>query len=137
MIDVNEAKAKLQDAFSLEKIASNLPILLMIGAGILIVDKIVGIGVKLEPINKRIRKWNRQAVFEIIDTVGDNIQLLDTILKSLGIDIGEVSLHKLSDFLQNLATGGKHIGTLYDIMKPSLMKARGAIQGKLGNYQEP
>ncbi len=136
MIDVNEAKAKLEYMFSLEKLTSNLPMLLAIGAGILIIDKIVGIGVKLEPINKRIRKWNRHAVFEIIDTVGDNVQLLDTILKSLNIDVGENNLHKLSDFLQNLATGGKHIGTLYDMLKPSLMKARGVVQGKLGNYQK-
>lgn len=131
-----EAKEKLMEAFSLEKVASSLPTLLLIGAGILIIDKIVGIGVKLEPINKRVRKWNRQAVFEIIDSVGDNIQLLDTILKSFGIDIGEDNLHKLGDLLQNLATGGKHIGTMYDLLKPSLMKAGGSLQRKLGNYKE-
>ena len=136
MIEVDDVKAKFQEAFSLEKISSNLPIIAMIGAGILIIDKIVGIGVKLEPINKRVRKWNRQAIFEIIDSVGDNIQLLDTILRSFNINLGENNLKRLADFLQNLATGGKHIGTLYDLIKPSIMKARGGVQPKLGNYKE-
>ena len=111
-MDVDEAKGKLMDIFSWERIAENLPLLLGFAGGLVIIDRLLSIGERLEPVYEKVKRWNSDGLFEIIDTVGDNIQLLDLVLRAFKVNLGDTNLDKLADFLQSLATGGKHLSKL-------------------------
>ena len=115
-MDLVETKDKLKELFSWEKIAENLPMIAGIGVVLIVLDKLIGIGEKLTPMYENVKHWNSDGVFEIIDTVGDNIQLVDLIFKAFKIDLGGDSLDKLADFLQSLATGGKHLSKLMGLV---------------------
>lgn len=135
-MDLVETKDKLKDLFSWEKVAENLPLIAGIGIGLIVIDKLLGIGKKLEPMYEKVKHWNSDGVFEIIDTVGDNIQLVDLIFKAFKVDVGGDNLDKLADFLQSLATGGKHLSKLMGMVDLStLLGAGGSGRGKSG-YKE-
>lgn len=119
-MDTREAKEKIKEYVSIDKIVENLPMILLIGGGLLLLDKLLKIGVKLEPFFRRRRKFRKNRFFEIIDTLGDNIQIFDMIAKLFKIEFSKVELKKIGDLLQNIGTGGKHISTLYDLIQPKV-----------------
>ncbi len=135
-MDLVETKDKLKELFSWEKIAENLPMIAGIGVGLIVLDKLIGIGEKLAPMYEKVKHWNSDGVFEIIDGVGDNIQLVDLIFKAFKIDLGGDSLDKLADFLQSLATGGKHLSKLIGLVDVSkLLGAGGSGRGSKSRYK--
>lgn len=115
-MDVDEVMVKFKDAFSWEAVVENLPAIAGIGVGLIIVDRLLGIGERLGPVYEKVKDWNSDGFFEIIDTVGDNIQLVDLILKAFNVDLGGRNLDKIADFLQSLATGGKHLSKLMSLL---------------------
>lgn len=115
-MDVEEAKEKVMDFFSWEKVAESLPLLAGVAVGLIVVDKLLNIGEKLAPVYDKVKDWNSDGVFEIIDTVGDNIQLLDMIFKAFKVNVGDRNLDKIADFLQSLGTGGKHLSKLMGLV---------------------
>ena len=115
-MDTDEAKYKYKKYFSWEKILENLPFILAVGGGVLILDKLIGIGAMLEPMFKKRRRWKKKKTFEAIDTAGDNIQIIDSLLKLVGLELDGDELKKVGDFLQNVGTGGKLIVSLYELM---------------------
>ncbi len=133
-MDIEEAKMKAEKILSWQNIANSLPLILVIGVVLIIVDKIVGISEKIRPKWQSRKRYRKNVLFEVIDTIGDNIQLISGFIKLLGIDLGEDDLKKIADFLQNLGTGGKTLNALYDLIKPIL----GGVgnKGKRGNYKE-
>lgn len=136
-MDVDEAKVKLQNLFSLEKVAENLPIIIGLGVGLIVLDKLLDLGTKLAPVYEKVKQWNSDGVFETIDSVGDNIQLVDLFLKAFKINVGDKNLDKLADFLQSLATGGKHLSKLWGLIDiGKLLGAGGSGRGTGSGYKE-
>jgi len=136
-MDLVETKDKLKGLFSWEKVAENLPMILGLGVGLVVLDKLLSIGKKLEPMYEKVKHWNSDGVFEIIDTVGDNIQLVDLIVKAFDIDLGGDNLDKLADFLQSLATGGKHLSNLLNLIDiGKLLGVRGSGRETGSGYKE-
>ncbi|MBA7521569.1 hypothetical protein ES705_13676 [subsurface metagenome] len=134
-MDLVETKDKLKNLFSWEKIAENLPMIAGLGVGLVVLDRLLSIGVNLEPLYKKVRQWNSDGVFEIIDSVGDNIQLVDLILKAFNVNVGEEGLKKLADFLQSLGTGGKHLSKLMGLVNlDKLLGAGGSGRGSKSRY---
>ena len=130
-----EIREKIQKKFNWNTILENLPTIALIGGGILVLDKLVDLGTKLEPVYKKVKNWNADGIFEIIDTVGDNMQIVDLILKALKIEISSDELKKASDFLQNLGTVGKHVNALWSLIAPKIKKARIGASSS-GNYKQ-
>ncbi|TKJ26216.1 MAG: hypothetical protein CEE42_05235 [Promethearchaeota archaeon Loki_b31] len=136
-MDLVETKDKLKKLFSWEKIAENLPMIAGLGVGLVVLDKLLSIGEKLEPVYEKVRNWNADGLFEIIDTVGDNVQLLDLTLRAFDVSVGKDSLDRLADFLQNLATGGKHLSKLMGLINlDKLLGAGGSGRGSRSGYKE-
>jgi len=136
-MDLVETKDKLKGLFSWEKVAENLPMILGLGVGLVVLDKLLSIGKKLEPMYEKVKHWNSDGVFEIIDSVGDNVQLVDLIFKAFKVDLGSDSLDKLADFLQSLATGGKHLSKLMGLIDfKKLLGAGGSGRGSGSGYKE-
>lgn len=135
-MDLVETKDKLKKLFSWEKISENLPMIIGLGVGLVVLDKLIGIGEKLAPMYEKVKYWNSDGVFEIIDTVGDNVQLVDLIFKAFDVDMGGDSLDKLADFLQSLATGGKHLSKLIGLVDVGkLLGAGGSGRRKGSGYK--
>lgn len=135
-MDTVELKDKLGSIFKWDALLENLPGILLAVGGIILLDKLVDIGGKLEPVYKKVKEWNKDAVFEIIDTVGDNIQLLDLILKAVGVDLNEGQLDRLADSLQNLGTVGKHVSRLWSLIAPTLVMGKTGSGKKSFSYKE-
>ena len=135
-MDTTEAKDKLLKTLKWDNIVNSLPLIALIGGGILIVSKVVDIGTKLAPLYKKVERWNKDAIFEIIDTVGDNIQILDIALKALKLDLSDDQLKKLADTLQNIGTAGKHMSRLWDLIMPSLKGKFGSGSAQSVMYKE-
>lgn len=134
-MDLVEVEGKLKDLFSWNKVAENLPMIAGVGIGIIVLDKLLSIGAKLEPVYKLVKQWNSDGVFEIIDSVGDNIQLVDLMFKAFKINVGGENLDKLADFLQSLATGGKHLSKLMGLIGlDKLVGKRGSGRGSKSGY---
>lgn len=123
-MDTNGIKDKLMKMFKWDSVLDSLPTIALIAGGILLLDKIIDISGKLEPIYKKVKRWNKDGVFEIIDTIGDNIQILDLILKAVKIDLSGDELDKLADGLQNLGTIGKHVSALWSLIAPKFKNIR-------------
>ena len=136
-MDTDELRDKVLSKFNWSTLLENLPGIMAVAGGVLILDKLIDLGTKLAPVYKKVQNWNKDGVFEIIDTVGDNIQLVDLVLKAFKIDLGSDQLDKLADGLQGLATAGKHLSRLYELIAPSLRRSgSGGSQKKLGHYRE-
>lgn len=132
-MDTDDIKEKLLKAFKWDSLLDNLPMILAIGGGIMLLDKFVDIGTKLEPVYRKVKKWNSDGIFEIIDTIGDNIQLLDSIFKTFKINLKGDELDKLADFLQNVGTSGKYITQMWSLIVPKLKKMGISVSK---NYRE-
>ncbi len=132
-METNEIKDKLQNTFKWDNLLQGLPAILLLGGGIILLDKIIDISSKLEPVYSKVKRWNQDGVFEIIDTIGDNIQIVDLILKALKINLSDNELKRVADFLQNLGTVGKHVIALWSLIAP---KIKGLRTNTSGNYKE-
>ena len=75
-----------------------------------------------------IKPLNRNQFSETIDTIGDNLQLLDFALKAMKVE--NVNLKPLADVLQNVATASKYVFTLFDTIKSKTGQGQG--QGQIG-----
>ncbi|MBA7566088.1 hypothetical protein ES708_07775 [subsurface metagenome] len=136
-MDLVETKDKLKKLFSWEKIAENLPMIVGLGVGLVVLDKVIGIGEKLAPMYEKVKRWNSDGVFEIIDSVGDNIQFVDLMFKAFDVDLGAGGLKKLADFLQSLGTGGKHLSKLIGLVDmKKLLGVGGSGRGSGSGYKE-
>jgi len=136
-MDVDEAMVKFKEFFSWEKIADNLPMLAGVAVGLIIVDRLLGLGERLAPVYDKVKDWNSDGVFEIIDSVGDNVQLLDLVFRAFKINLGGRNLDKIADFLQSLATGGKHLSKLMALIDiDKLLGGRSVGRGRDSGYKE-
>ena len=126
---IKEIGQEIQERFSWDKISDNLPMILAAGVGLYILDKSIDISSKVKLLSVGTKTLNKAEFFEIVDTIGDNMQIIDLALKSFGVEIDEVDLKKVADFLQNVGTGGKYIDQLYDL----ITKKFGGKLGYSGN----
>jgi len=128
-MDSEQAKDKLRDYFSWENIVDNLPAIFTIGGILLLLDKLLSISAKLQPLVRK-RRFRKNKMFETIDTVGDNVQLLNSIVKLTGLELSGDELKKIGDVLQNIGTGGKHLANFYELLGIGKGSKRG------GGYKE-
>ncbi len=56
-------------------------------------------------------------MFESIDSVGDQLQLINEISTKLGLQITDAQIKKIADFLQNVGTIGKNANKLVEAIK--------------------
>jgi len=127
-MDTDEMKDKLKEKLSWENISESLPVILVVGVALLLLDKLLSIGAKMEPFFKKRKRFRKNRMFEIIDTIGDNIQLIDSVVKLLGIDLDDIQLKKIGDFMQNIGTGGKHLANLYGLLGLKGSKGGGSFK---------
>lgn len=125
-----EIGEKVKSRLSWDKIADNLPIIATIALGLFVLDKSIDIGGKVKILTEGSKRLNQAEFFEGVDTVGDQIQLFDSILKCFDINLGEFDLKRIGDFFQNLGTSGKYIKQLTDIFKD---KFGGSFSGSSGS----
>ncbi|TFG23929.1 MAG: hypothetical protein EU529_05885 [Promethearchaeota archaeon] len=126
-IDEDSAKNFLADFFSIDNVLRALPWILIGAGALIIIDKGTDVGVKLAPLYDKIKVYNSSDLAESVDTVGDNMQFIDNIFKTFGIQIDNDLLKRISDFLQNIATATKWGAKLFDAVKtgvPKLQKVR-------------
>ena len=136
VVNVRDIGVKIQEGLSWEKLGDNLPAVITVGGIILILDRLVGLGDKLKPVTDWVKGLNEADVYETIDTVGDNIQLVDLALRAFKIEIGKEDLKKIGDFLQNIGTGGKYLSKLLDVVKGKIPENRRLGYRKGSGYKE-
>lgn len=136
VVDVRDLGEKIKEGLTWEKLGDNLPAVITIGGIILILDRLVGLGDKMKPVTDWVKGLNEAEVYETIDTVGDNIQLVDLALRAFKIEIGKEDLKKIGDFLQNVGTGGKYLSKLLDVVKGKIPKGRRLGYKKGSGYTE-
>ena len=136
VVDVRNIGEKIKEGLTWEKLGDNLPAVITIGGIILILDKLVGLGDKLKPVTNWVKGLNEAEVYETIDTVGDNIQLVDLALRAFKVEIGKDDLKKIADFLQNVGTGGKYLSKLLDVVREKVPKGRRIGYKKGSAYKE-
>ncbi len=133
MTDIKEIGEVIKENLTWDKIGENLPLILAIGAGVYILDKSIDISGKVKLLTAGTERLNEAKFFEGIDTIGDNIQLIELILKQFKIEIGGDDLKKVADFLQNLGTAGKYIKQFVDMLKN---KFRGGSSSKYNDLSK-
>ena len=114
---IEEIGEKIKSGLSWDKVAENLPAIAVLALGLYILDKSVDVSSKVKILTQGSRKLNQAEIFEGIDTIGDHIQLFDSILKVFKIELPQTDLDKIADFLQNVGTSGKYISQFLDILK--------------------
>ncbi len=136
-MNIEEAKEKAKDYLSWNNIFESLPIVIVFAIILFAVDKIVNISGKIGSSSrfKRRKRYTNKILFEVIDSLGDNIQLLDGALGMFNIKLGDNDLKKAADFLQNLGTGGKRLDDLYQLLKPIISRG-GKLLSDNRNYKD-
>ena len=104
---IEEIGQKVKNFFQLENWMDSIPIMLTVGGGLLIGNQVLGLGEKLKPVYEWMRQYNKQEFLEFIDTVADNLELVDKVAALFGIeDVGEWT-DKIADWLQEVSALAK------------------------------
>ena len=110
-MDLNDLVKTIKKNLTWDKILEYGPVVLIGGAALYGIDRAAKISNSLKEsgVADFVKRYNRNDFFEGIDTVGDIMELVNSLLAGLGIDIGKDNIKKIADFLQKLGNSGKII----------------------------